>query len=187
MDQLETGDMPQTGDMPKMGKVPQAEVDAADVAFMRRAIAIARDAAQEDGAAPIGCVIVRDGVVIGEGGNEVGPQSDPTAHAEMVAIRRAARAVGPDLRGATLYSTLQPCGMCTMASIWAHVGRVIYSAERHQVHSMYFEDRHFDTMSFISDAFSEDIEVAGGVLSEQSAALYHQPDEDVPRKKCGNV
>ncbi len=139
-------------DRPETCDVPRAEVDAADAAFMRRAIALARDAAQEEGAAPIGCVIVRDGVVIGEGGNEVGPQTGPTAHAEMVAIRRVARAVGPDLRDATPCSTSQPCGMCTMASIWAQFGHVIYSAERHQVHSMYFEYRHFYTMSFISDA-----------------------------------
>ena len=87
-----------------------------DEVFMRRAIALARDAGNEDGAVPIGCVIVRDGVIIGEGVNEVAGQHDPTAHAEIVAIRRAS-ADNPTLRAATLYSTLQPCGMCSMASI----------------------------------------------------------------------
>ncbi len=74
-----------------------------DARFMRRAIAIAREAGEGDGAVPIGCVIVRDGEIIGEGANEVAEQSDPTAHAEIVAIRRATRRLGPDLRGATLY------------------------------------------------------------------------------------
>ncbi len=157
----------------------------ADVRFMRRAIQIAAKTAPD--VAPIGCVIVRDGEIIGEAVNAVAPQSDPTAHAEMVAIRRAAARVGPDLRGATLYSTLQPCGMCTMASIWAHVSRIVYSAERHQVHQMYFEDRHLDTMDFIRDAFRDDLSVTGGVIADASLSLYHRPDEDVPADEQANV
>lgn len=149
--------------------------------YMRRAIEIARGAAQSLGAAPIGCVIVRDGQVIGEGSNEVGPQCDPTAHAEIVSIRRATKAIGnADLSGATLYSTLQPCGMCSMASIWAKVGRIVYGAERHQVHRMYFEDRHFDTMDFINDAFRDDLEVIPAVLSEECAKMYWKPGDNPP-------
>jgi tRNA(adenine34) deaminase len=157
-----------------------------DIRFMRRAIAIAREAGQAEGAVPIGCVIVRDGEIIGEGANEVAEQSDPTAHAEIVAIRRATQRLGPDLRGATLYSTLQPCGMCSMASIWSHVSRIVYSAERAQVHSMYFEDRHFDTMDLIRDAYRDDMSFTGGVLSEESLKLYHKPGEDVPEAEKGN-
>jgi len=160
---------------------------ATDAAFMRRAIAIARDARSKPGASPIGCVIVLDGAIIGEGCNEVGPRSDPTAHAEIVAIRRAARAVGPDLRRATLYSTLQPCGMCSMASIWARIGRIVYGAERDQVHKMYFEDRHLDTMDFIGDAFREDLPLAGGVLGDVAAELYYHPDDDVPTSEQSNI
>ena len=157
-----------------------------DELFMRRAIAIARQAGQGAGAVPIGCVIVRDGEIIGEGANEVAVESDPTAHAEIVAIRRATRHLGPDLRGATLYSTLQPCGMCSMASIWSHVSRIVYSAERNQVHSMYFEDRHFDTMDFIRDAFRDDMTFTGGVLSSESLDLYYKPGDDVPEEEQGN-
>jgi tRNA(Arg) A34 adenosine deaminase TadA len=74
----------------------------------------------------------------------------PTSHAEIVVMRRA----GGKLRqseflGATPYSTLQPCGMCTMASIWAKIGRIVYRAERDQVRPMFFEDRHLDTMDFV--------------------------------------
>ena len=148
---------------------------------MRRAIAIARDARQSQGAAPIGCVIVRDGRVIGEGSNEVGLQCDPTAHAEIVSIRRAAKASGSaDLSNATLYSTLQPCGMCSMAAIWANIGRIVYGAERHQVHAMYFEDRHLDTMDFINDAFRDNLEVIPAVLSKECASLYWKPDDHPP-------
>jgi tRNA(adenine34) deaminase len=155
-----------------------------DERFMRRAIAIAR---QAEGGVPIGCVIVRDGEIIGEGANEVADQNDPTAHAEIVAIRRATQQVGVDLRGATLYSTLQPCGMCSMASIWSHVSRIVYSAGREHVHSMYFEDRHFNTMDFIRDAFRDDMTFTGGVLSAEGAALYYKPGDDVPEEEQGNT
>ncbi|MGJ3627299.1 deaminase [Sphingomonas sp. MMS24-JH45] len=65
-----------------------------------------------------------------------------------MAIRRACEGTGElELRGATLYSILQPCGMCTMASIWSKVGRVVYGAGRDDVHPMYFEARHVDTLS----------------------------------------
>ena len=155
---------------------------------MRHAIGLANQGAKMPGASPIGCLIVLDGTVLAEAHNEVGIRRDPTAHAEIVAIQRAAKRLGePDLRRATLYSTLQPCGMCTMASIWAKIGRVVYGAERHQVHSMYFEDRHYDTMDFIRDAFRDDLRITGGVLAEECARLYYHPGDDVPPEEQGNV
>jgi tRNA(adenine34) deaminase len=151
---------------------------------MRRAIELG----QQNPGSPIGCVIVLDGRVVGEGHNEVEPNHDPTAHAEIVAIRRACTALGAQqLAGATLYSTLQPCGMCSMASIWAKIGRIVYGAERHQVHSMYFEDRHLSTMDFIRDAYRDDLAVVGGVLADDCAALYYGPDDDPPTDEQANV
>ncbi len=141
--------------------------------WMRRALDQARQGDSAPGANGVGCVIVRDGAVLAEGYNECGLRHDPTAHAEMVAIRRACDALGADdLRGATLYSTLQPCGMCSMAVIWAKLGRVVYGAERHQVHEMYFEDRHLDTMDFIRDAFRDDLAIEGGVLADECVGFY---------------
>ncbi|MBV9655315.1 MAG: nucleoside deaminase [Acetobacteraceae bacterium] len=159
-----------------------------DASFMRRAIALAQLGEQTPGGNPIGCVIVLDGAIVGEGHNEVDAAPDPTAHAEIVAIRRACGALGAkELRGATLYSTLQPCGMCSMAAIWAKIGRVVYGAERHQVHEMYFEDRHLNVTDFIADAFRDDMELQGGVLGEACAALYVGPDEDVPEAERVNI
>ncbi len=153
----------------------------ADEAFMRRAMALAERGDRTPGANPIGCVIVLDGKVVGEGFNEVDLRCDPTAHAEIVSMRRAGEATGThEFRGATLYSTLQPCGMCTMASIWGKIGRIVYGAERDQVHPMYFEDRHYDTMDFIRDAFRDDLAVTGGLLGDECARLYVGPDEEVP-------
>ena len=159
-----------------------------DEDVMRRAIELARQGELEPGGNPIGCMIVREGETVGEGYNEEQLRCDPTAHAEIVAIRRACERVGSEeLRGATLYSTLQPCGMCTMASIWAKIGRIVYGAERHQVHKMYFEDRHLDTMDFIRDAFRRDLSIEGGVLGDECAALYAGPDDIIPESEQANL
>jgi tRNA(adenine34) deaminase len=133
-------------------------------------------------------VIVVDGVVVGEASNEAELRHDPTAHAEITAIRRAAAALQTTaLRGATLYATLQPCGMCSMASVWARIGRIVYGAQRHQVHPSYFEGRHLDTMDFIEDAFRDDLEVVPGVLSEACAVLYYGPRDHVPLPEQTNI
>jgi tRNA(adenine34) deaminase len=162
--------------------------EAADEPFMRRAIALAQQGARTPGASPIGCVIVLDGKVIAEAHNEVDVIHDPTAHAEIVAMRRAGAALGrSEFRGATLYSTLQPCGMCSMASVWAKIGRIVYGAGRGDVHRMYFEGRHLDTIDFVMDAFRDDIALKGGVLRRECAGLYHQPGEDVPEEEQGNI
>jgi tRNA(adenine34) deaminase len=170
------------------GAAPAEAASEADRRFMARALALARKGEGTPGASPIGCVIVMDGEVVAEGHNEVGIRHDPTAHAEMVAIRRAgAKLERDELRGATLYSTLQPCGMCTMASIWSRIGRVVYGAGREHVHKMYFEDRHLDTMNFIRDAYRSDVEVVAGVMVEECAALYYGRDDEPPMEEQGNI
>jgi tRNA(adenine34) deaminase len=158
-----------------------------DVDWMRRALAIARDAKATPGKNPIGCVIVKNGQVIGEACNEVDIRHDASAHAEILAMRRAGERLKCDeLRDAVLYSTLQPCGMCTMASIWAKIGRIVYGAGRDDVHEMYFEDRHLTTETFIRDAFKNDISLEGGVLAHECATLYVPPGADVPKDQQFN-
>ncbi len=170
------------------GAASPAAASSGDLAFIDLALAFARQGDRTPGASPIGCVIVLDGEVVAQGHNEVGLRHDPTAHAEMVAIRQACAELGrDDLRGATLYSTLQPCGMCTMAVIWSHVGRVVYGAGRADVHRMYFEDRHLDTMDFIVDAYRKDVDVVGGVRAPECAALYYGPDDHPPPEEQGNL
>ena len=170
------------------GAEPSDAASQADRRFIGRALELARKGADTPGASPIGCVIVMNGEIVAEGHNEVGMRHDPTAHAEMVAIRRAgARLEHDSLRSATLYSTLQPCGMCTMASIWSHIDRIVYGAGREDVHKMYFEDRHLDTMNFIRDAYRDDMEVVGGVMAAECAALYYGPDDDPPLEEQCNL
>jgi tRNA(adenine34) deaminase len=96
--------------------------------FMRRALALARRAG-DAGEVPVGAVLVRDGVVIGEGGNAQIGSHDPTAHAEIVALRQAARAQGNyRLPGSILYVSLEPCSMCCGALVHARVAELVFAA-----------------------------------------------------------
>lgn len=159
-----------------------------DEHWMRQAIAIARTKGDDPSCSPLGSIIVLGDRVLSAEPNQTQELPDATAHAEMMAIRRACESEGDmELRGATLYSTLQPCGMCTMASIWSKVARVVYGAGRADVHRMYFEDRHIDTLSFIADAYRDDIVIEGGCLRDECAALYYGPDDDVPEEEQGNL
>nr|WP_321984150.1 nucleoside deaminase [uncultured Lichenicoccus sp.] len=158
------------------------------IAHMRQAIALAKAGRTAPGSSPIGCVIVLDGRVVGAAHNEVGLRHDPTAHAEIVAIRRACESLGrEDLRGATLYSTLQPCGMCSMASIWSGITDIVFGASRRDVHRMYFEDRHLDVLDILHDAFRRDMSATGGVLAGECAAFYYRPGDSPPDEEQANV
>lgn len=159
-----------------------------DERFMRRALAVATEKGDDPTLSPIGCVIVLDGEVIAAERNHVEDHQDSTAHAEMEAIRAAGRGrENGELRGATLYSTLQPCGMCTMASIWSKVGRIVYGAGREDVHRMYFEARQVDTLAFVTKAYRDDVSISGGLLREDCARLYYGPDDPVPEEEQGNT
>jgi tRNA(adenine34) deaminase len=103
-------------------------VDPADENFMRRALELARRA-EEEGEVPVGAVVVLEGRVIGEGWNRPIAASDPTAHAEIQAMRAAASKVkNYRLTGATLYVTLEPCDMCVGAMFHARIARTVYGA-----------------------------------------------------------
>jgi tRNA(adenine34) deaminase len=101
---------------------------ADDAAYMRRALELAARA-QEEGEVPVGCIVVIEGRVVGEGWNRPIGAADPTAHAEIQALRAAAAAQrNYRLPGATLYVTLEPCDMCLGAMFHARVARAVYGA-----------------------------------------------------------
>ncbi len=102
----------------------------ADQAWMRQALALADRAQREDDEIPVGALLVgADGVLLAEGWNRNISEHDPSAHAEIVAMRKAGRALDNHrLLGSTLYVTLEPCAMCAMAMVHARVARVVYAA-----------------------------------------------------------
>jgi|TARA_B110000908_G_scaffold47048_1_gene57387 tRNA(adenine34) deaminase len=100
----------------------------ADIDYMQQAIALAQQAA-EQGEVPVGAIIVKDGAIIGKGSNTPINTHDPTAHAEIIAMRDAAQRIGNyRLVDCTLYVTLEPCAMCTGAMQHARIARVVYGA-----------------------------------------------------------
>lgn len=120
--------------------VPESPDDAA---WVSRAVALAV-ANVADGGGPFGALVVRDGVLLASGVNRVVPTLDPTAHAEVVAIRGACRELGDfALAGATLYSSCEPCPLCLAATLWARIGRVVYTATRADAEAAGFDDRRF--------------------------------------------
>ncbi len=97
-----------------------------------------------DGGGPFGAIVVRDGEVIGRGTNRVTAELDPTAHAEVVAIRMACRTISDfSLAGATVYASCEPCPLCFAAALWARVDRVVHAADRHDAARAGFDDATF--------------------------------------------
>jgi tRNA(adenine34) deaminase len=159
-----------------------------DEDYMREAIRVASARGTDPALSPIGCVIVMNGRILSARRNMVNEHHDAVAHAEIEAIRAAGASFeNGELRGATLFTTLQPCGMCTMASIWSKVRRIVYGAGREDVHHMYFEARHIDTLDFVSQAYRHDLTIQGGVLRRECAELYYKPGDTVPEQRQGNL
>lgn len=108
--------------------------------FMRQAIALAVENVR-NGGGPFGAVIVKDGKVVATGVNRVTANNDPTAHAEVSAIRAACTKLGTfDLSGCDIYTSCEPCPMCLGAIYWAHIGNVYYGADQHAAADVDFDD-----------------------------------------------
>jgi len=100
-------------------------------AFLRRAIELALESDPKAGDAPFGTVIVKDGRIVGEGRNRVGSNHDPTAHSEVEAIRDACRRLGThSLEGCVMYTSGEPCPMCSGAIVFARLARIYFGASR---------------------------------------------------------
>jgi guanine deaminase len=109
--------------------------------FMRAAIALAEKNVADGVGGPFGAVIVRDGEIIGEGTNLVTSANDPTAHAEVVAIRRACEKLGTyNLEGCEIYTSCEPCPMCLSAIYWARLDRICYGNTKVDAAEIDFDD-----------------------------------------------
>jgi len=137
-----------------------------DLQFMQLAIGEAR-AAAEAGEVPIGAVIVHDGAALAQSGNRTIRQNDPTAHAEIIVLREAARILGNyRLAGTTLYVTLEPCAMCAGAIVQARVPRLVYGADDPKggaVRSCF--------SILTSPQLNHSVSVTPGLLAAESASL----------------
>lgn len=140
-----------------------------DADYMQRALELARAAAAQ-GEVPVGALVVRGSEIIGEGANRPIGQHDPSAHAEIEALRAAGRALGDyRLTGATLYVTLEPCIMCASAIVHARIDRVVFGAW----------DPKAGAAGSIADVFAipqlnHRVDVFGGVLAEECATLLSE-------------
>ena len=139
----------------------------ADVHYMQRALQLAAHARDAENEVPVGAVLVQEGEIVGLGWNRNITLHDPTAHAEVMAMRAAGeRLANHRLSGATLYVTLEPCSMCAMAMIHARLGRVVYAAADPKTGAA---GSVFDTL--VDARHNHRIEVTGGLLADESASL----------------
>jgi tRNA(adenine34) deaminase len=145
------------------------EIRNPDVSFMEAALEEAR-AAAERGEVPIGAIIVHDGRIIARAGNRTITDCDPTAHAEIVALRAAARELkNYRLLDATLYVTVEPCSMCAGAMIQARIGRLVYGADDAKggaVRSCFSILDH--------PQLNHRVEVTSGILADESVAVLQE-------------
>lgn len=138
-----------------------------DEGYMRRALQLAEHARDAEGEVPVGAVLVQDGQILGLGWNRNITLHDPTAHAEIMALRAAGeKQRNYRLPGATLYVTLEPCSMCAMALVHARIGRVVYAATDPKTGAA---GSVFDTL--VDARHNHRIQVQGGLLAAESSEL----------------
>lgn len=135
-------------------------------AFMREAVQLAENGMRSGRGGPFGCVVVRRGEVVGRGSNRVTSTNDPTAHAEVVAIRDACTALGTfQLTDCELYTSCEPCPMCLASAYWARISRIVYANTRDEAASIGFDD------AFIYDEMPK-------APHERQISMEHQPRAD---------
>jgi len=148
-------------------------VIADDKKWMAIALTLAKKA-QQEGEVPVGAIIVQDNEIIGEGWNKVIGEHDPTAHAEIKALRTASHAIqNYRLTGATMYVTLEPCLMCAGAIVHARMARVVFSAKEPKTGAV---GSCFDV--FNTQQLNHYVHCEHGVLAEQSSELLQQFFQD---------
>jgi guanine deaminase len=134
--------------------------------FMARAVAISGERMRQGLGGPFGAVIVKDGQIVGEGSNQVTSTNDPTAHAEVVAIREACKALESfSLEGCEIYASCEPCPMCLASIYWARLDRAYFANNREDAARIGFDD------SFLYDEVAKPIK-------DRSLPLIHLPSEE---------
>lgn len=148
-------------------ELPSVSFTDEDIQHMRRALQLAAHARDAENEVPVGAVLVHEGQIVGLGWNRNITLHDPTAHAEIMALRAAGeRIANHRIVGATLYVTLEPCAMCAMALVHARIGRVVYAATDPKTGAA---GSVFDTL--VSDRHNHRVLVQGGLLAAESGEM----------------
>jgi len=149
---------------------PMPTFSPEDEAYMRRALQLAGHARDAENEVPVGAVLVQGDEIIGLGWNRNITLNDPSAHAEIMALRAAGEKLSNyRMPGATLYVTLEPCAMCSMALVHARIGRVVYGATDPKTGAA---GSVFDTL--ISDRHNHRVTVEGGLLAEEASTMLRE-------------
>lgn len=147
----------------------ESGVEPDDSHWMARCLELAQQAS-EVGEVPVGAVVVRDNLIIGEAFNQPIRTADPSAHAEILALRAAAKSENNyRLPGATLYVSLEPCSMCAGALVHARIARLVYGAPEPRAGAIQSQSRLLD-----AEYLNHRVEHSGGCLAQQSAALIQR-------------
>ena len=140
--------------------------------FMQRAIELARAGMNSGRGGPFGCVIVKNGEIVGEGSNSVTSTNDPTAHAEVVAIRNACKTLDAfQLDGCEIYTSCEPCPMCLGAIYWARPAKVFYACTREDAANAGFDDDFIYAELAKPNAERERVMIS--LLRDEGVALFH--------------
>lgn len=155
------------------------KLNGEDREFLELAIRTAGEN-MEDGGGPFGAVIVRGGSVVATAGNRVVPGHDPTAHAEVMAIRMAAETLGThDLGDCTIYASCEPCPMCLGAIYWAGIRKIVYASDRYRAADAGFSDNHIYEELALGNS-DRSIEMIRGLKEEGDRIL--EKWEELPDK-----
>jgi guanine deaminase len=153
--------------------MPDGTLSQTDLTYLQRAIDISRHALEDEGNTPFGALVVVDEAIIGEGTSSVVKLSDPTAHAEVMALRASGQALGRHLfEDAVMYASSEPCPMCLVACYWARIPRLVYGASSRDVAAHGFEDLQlYRELTLPSDQRTLREESADGVLKTDAISV----------------
>jgi tRNA(Arg) A34 adenosine deaminase TadA len=164
------------------------ELSQADQKFLERAIELSRHALEDQGKTPFGAIVVVENEIVSEGTSSVVELSDPTAHAEVMALRHAGEALGRHLfEDGVMYASSEPCPMCLVACYWARLPRIVFGATSHDVAVNGFEDLQlYRELTYPTEGRSLREDVAGGELGERAADVLRSwagalPEPVVPK------
>ncbi|MGQ4514642.1 deaminase [Streptomyces sp. DW26H14] len=162
--------------------MPDGSLSQTDLKYLQQAVDISRRALEDGGNTPFGALVVINGAVVGEGTSSVVGLSDPTAHAEVMALRASGQALGRHLfEDGVMYASSEPCPMCLVACYWARIPRLVFGASSRDVATYGFEDLQlYRELTLPSDHRSLQEEGADGVVKADAISVLKAWADGLP-------